>query len=224
MGLSTIAAFALVLVSGIAAGAQVAAALSDYASAVGSASKEKQEMMLRDLHTRIEIVNVTYSGGKTRIYAENRGSTTLDPDKIALVVDGAWLPSTSFQIGGLGYFADSTSMKTKLVKGAFYNSSGKVTLTTQDATDIIATGGRDELWGVVGWFNISVVTKTFVYSNTSSSFYWRPRDVIEIITTQSIVNTSKVIVENGAWAEYRNVSIAGHEHALPIENYDYVWS
>lgn len=188
MGFSTSAVFVILFAAGIAVGAQLYAALDNYIYAVSDASAEQSEAALSKAKTSIKIVNV--SGDK--IYIENRGKTTLDPDYISLAVDDIWLSSDKFSILGVGYFNETAVTQTKLVRGAYFNettANSTLTLTTQNKTEFLWK--TDEIKGVTGWFNITTVEKSFVYTNTSASFYWLPGDVIVISTTVPIVKQNE---------------------------------
>lgn len=216
MGFSTSAVFIILFAAGVAVGAQLYTALDGYIYAISDASAEQSEAALSKVKTSIKIVNV--SGDK--IYVENRGKTTLDPDYISLAVDDVWLGSDKFSILGVGYFNETAVTKTKLVRGAYYNTTGWLTLTlrlTEGSSDAVG-GTTDTIEGVAGWFNITVVEKSFNYTTTSpTKFYWLPKDVIAISTTVPIVNKTKVIVENRVWDEYYNYTGNIHYHLTPIE-------
>jgi archaellum component FlaG (FlaF/FlaG flagellin family) len=227
LGFSTAAAFLIIFMAGITAAVELLSAGESYLTTLAENIKEQSKRDLEVLSTSIEIVNVTESGGNTLIYVENTGSTTLDPDYLFLVVDGVWLESDAYTISALGYFQVSYVNKTYLVKGAYHDSSANppLTLTTQDDTQVFnpSTPAPDQLYGIVGWFNITIATSKFVSTNTSPSFYWRPGDVVEITTQRSVQSSVKVIVENGVSDEYRVGEALPHAHVLPADNYNYGW-
>lgn len=227
LGFATAAAFLIIFMVGITAAVELLSTAESYLTALADDIGEQSKREMEVLSTSIEIVNVSTSGGKTLIYVENTGSTTLDPDYISLAIDGAWLESDAFNISALGYFNVSYVNRTYLVKGAYHDSLSNppLTLTTQDDTQVYnpSTPQPDQLYGIVGWFNITIAVKEFVVTNTSSSFYWKPEDVIEITTQRSIQSSAKVIVKNGVWDEYRVGEAKAHTHLLPADSYEYVW-
>lgn len=227
MGFATAAAFLIVFIAGMGAAVELLTAGEGFFTALAEDMQEQTERELSALSTSIEVVNVTRSGGKTLIYVENTGSTTLNPDRISLVIDGVWVESSAFAVTALGYFRVSYVNKTYLVKGAYHDSSAAVelTLTTQDDTQVFnpSTPAPDELRGIVGWFNITLATSSFVATNTSSSFYWPPGEVVEISTPLSVGSSVKVIVEKGVSDVYRLGEAKPHAHVLSVESYDYRW-
>ncbi len=227
LGFSTAAAFLIIFMAGITAAVELLSAGESYLTTLAENIKEQSKRDLEVLSTSIEIVNVTESGGNTLIYVENTGSTTLDPDYLFLVVDDVWLESNEYAVSALGYFKVSYVNRTYLVKGAYHDSSANppLTLTTQDDTQVYnpSTPAPDQLYGIVGWFNITIATRSFVATNTSPSFYWRPGDVVEITTQRSIQSTVKVIVKNGVSDVYRVGEALPHSHVLPADNYNYRW-
>ena len=227
LGFSTAAAFLIIFMAGITAAVELLSAGESYLTTLAENIKEQSKRDLEVLSTSIEIVNVTESGGNTLIYVENTGSTTLDPDYLFLVVDDVWLESNEYAVSALGYFKVSYVNRTYLVKGAYHDSSANppLTLTTQDDTQVYnpSTPAPDQLYGIVGWFNITIATRSFVATNTSPSFYWRPGDVVEITTQRSVQSTVKVIVKNGVSDVYRVGEALPHSHVLPAYNYNYRW-
>lgn len=218
MGVAILAAYAVLFAGGVAAGASIFAASLDYEAAYESAAASFGERMLREAQSSIEIAYVQGS----KIYVKNAGSLVLDPNYVYLVLDEAWQPSSSYSISGLGYIA--TAQQTKLVKAAVYDGS-TLTLKTQNQTDVSPDTAR-KLEGIVGWFNITAEERSFVATNTSSAFNWKPGEVIEITTSASIGEKVKVAVETGASDEYRTSSKdSDHLHAAPVlEGYGYAWS
>ena len=75
----------------------------------------------------------------------------------------------------------------------------------------------------MGWFNIIVAEQSFVATNTSPSFYWRPGDVVEITTQRSVQSSVKVIVKNGVSDVYRKGEALPHTHVLSADSYSYRW-
>lgn len=138
LGFATAAAFLIIFMAGITAAVELLSAGESYLTTLAENIKEQSKRDLEVLSTKIEIVNITESGGNTLIYVENTGSTTLDPDYVSLVIDGAWLESDAYTVSALGYFQVSYVNKTYLVKGAYHDSSANpsLTLTTQDDTQV----------------------------------------------------------------------------------------
>jgi archaellum component FlaG (FlaF/FlaG flagellin family) len=227
LGFATAAAFLIIFMAGITAAVELLSAGESYLTTLAENIKEQSKRDLEVLSTKIEIVNITESGGNTLIYVENTGSTTLDPDYVSLVIDGAWLESDVFTVSALGYFRVSYVNRTYLVKGAYHDSLADppLILTTHDDTQVYnpSTPQPDQLYGIVGWFNITVAVSEFVPTNTSSSFYWKPGEVIEITAQRSVQSSVKVIVKNGVWDEYRVGEALPHAHVLPADNYNYGW-
>lgn len=218
MGFSMAAAFVILFASSVAAGTGLFLAVNDYVTITKAASLEQTDAALSRIQTSIKIVNV--SGNK--IYVENRGSIALDPERISLAVDDRLISNNDFSVTGSGYFRETLVNRTKLVRGAYCTTEAcnPVFLTTKNKTEVVAPpwrGARFE--NISSWFNITVIEKSFVPTNTTPKFYWQPKDVLEITAAVPIVNKTKVIVENGVWSEhYVNVGTE-HYHLAPVEEF-----
>lgn len=223
MGFSTGIAFIILFIGAVILGIELVTSYGDYILITNKASLEKTQRSLSELNTEVKIVEVI-KGNPTKIYVENSGTTTLDPDYVFLVLDNKWVPQENYSITGLGYISEAPSNKTKLVKGAFYDGS-TLYLTTRDTTWIKDSSGLapDELYGIVGWYNITLIEKSFISTNTSDEFYWQPGDVIEITVDYPVSTKVKVITETGVGDTYYINSGHHHEHLLPAEDYSYAW-
>ncbi len=223
MGFSTGIAVIIIFIGALMLGVELATTYSNYILLTNKVTLEKTQRSLSELNTKIKIIEVD-KDNPTKIYVENTGTTTLDPDYVFLIFDNKWVPQQNYSITGLGYISESLVNKTKLVKGAFYDGS-TLYLTTRDTTWINDNNGiaPDELYGIVGWYNITIVSKSFISTNTSAEFYWPPGDIIEITANYPVSTNVKVIVENGVGDSYYLSSGYSHTHLLPIEDYSYTW-
>jgi len=224
VGFATAASFVIIFIAGLTAGVQLLLAGDSYFTTLAEGMEVQSERDMEFLQTDLEIVKVSQQGATTLIYAENTGSTTLDPDYISLAIDDQWIESDNFAVTSLGYFNGTRSQKTMLVKGAYQeppSTGGQLTLSTGNITQVSSSNNR--LRGIVGWFNITVAESNFASTNSSPSFYWRPEDVIEVKASKAVSTKVKLMVENGAWDVYR-LGEETHTHELSIEDgYNYVW-
>ncbi|NOZ59814.1 MAG: hypothetical protein GXO66_09630 [Euryarchaeota archaeon] len=226
MGFSTAAAFLIVFMAGMAAAVELLSAGEGFFYSLAEGIQEQVKRSQQQLGTSVEIVNVTTGAGGTVVYVENTGREPLNPDHLALILDGVWVED-NFSVTALGYFRVRYVNKTYLVKGAYHNSSAAVplTLTTQDDTQVYnpSVTEPDQLYGIVGWFNITVAVSDFVSTNTSDSFYWLPGDVVRVATPLRFNSTVKVVVEGGVSDTYRAGEALPHAHVLSAESYVYRW-
>ncbi len=219
MGFSTSIAFIILFIVGMAVATELATSYGEYAILTNSLLSEKTKKSLEELNSKIRIVHVK-NGENTKIYVENSGTKTLDPQYLYLVVDGKWISQDNYSITGLGYIKTSLKNETKLVKGAFYNGS-LLTLTTREKT--LIDDSADEIYGIIGWYNITVVEWEFVQTNTTPEFYWPPGEVVEITYPHPVSTKVKVINEYGNGDTYYINSTLGHYHLMPVEGYTYEW-
>ncbi|WP_457556140.1 hypothetical protein [Candidatus Pyrohabitans sp.] len=226
MGFSTAAAFLIVFMAGMVAAVELLNAGEAFFTSLAEEMQEQVRRSQELVNTGVEIVNVTARPGSTHIYVENTGSTALNPDKLSLIIDGVWIEE-NFSVIALGYFRVKYVNKTYLVKGAYHNSSASIplVLTTQDDTQIYnpSTPDPDQLYGIVGWFNITLAVSEFVVTNTSDSFYWLPGDVVLISTPLGFNRTIKVVAERGVSDLYHAGEALPHSHVLPADSYTYRW-
>ncbi|GBE56931.1 hypothetical protein BMS3Bbin16_01144 [archaeon BMS3Bbin16] len=158
MGVSLVAAVAILSIVGLVAFNSLFIQMNNYAEKVIVPMEKKSRILEEQMKIDLEIVNVTIGGGAS-IYAENTGSATINPQDVFLSVNGAFVPEASYSFAGLGYFTKSTGSQTVDV----YNSSN----SSQ----------------VIGFFNQNVTTSQFVETNSSDQFYWNPSEVILIKTS-----------------------------------------
>ncbi|MBI5252832.1 MAG: hypothetical protein HY930_00315 [Euryarchaeota archaeon] len=115
MGFGVIAMFVITFAAGIATGMGLFAAADEYAGTTNAAFAEHSNIVWKEAHSDIEIVRIV--GNET--YVKNKGSIALNSNYTSLVIDDAWVPSSSFSISALGYLKDGK--ETKIVRGAYFH-------------------------------------------------------------------------------------------------------
>ena len=166
--------------------------VNNYINDVGGALQNQIVLEGIKARTNIEIANVSQDS-YTHIYVENTGSEILDPDKISLFVNGALVSEDNYWPGGKGYITKTTIVS----PGIFLRNETRIVRNTSNQASIIPESYVNQ--SIYDADTVSTII-TMTYTNTSSTYYFEPSDVIELVSDYATLSTGdkvKVSVENG---------------------------
>lgn len=102
MGFSVSGATAIVLIGGLIAFSFAFSAASNGFERVSDAQTDREERLLDQQNTAIEIANASYDAGTLTVSVNNTGSTELDVAETSLLVDGEYEPTATTSVDGDG--------------------------------------------------------------------------------------------------------------------------
>lgn len=129
MGFSVSATFAIFFIAFLAIGSSLYHTTYGTLHSLSTSIKDQHEMIMAAQQTSISIVSITVSG-RSRDYdlaliVENTGSTTLDPSKLNILIDGvlqvnnlasgAWFPKESITISYQNLSSSIQNHRVKIV-------------------------------------------------------------------------------------------------------------
>jgi len=130
----------ILLVAIISSATVIYSTISANYDIIRKAEASKNEIDMEQLHTIIEIINVTYSVGKISINSTNNGSTEIDVNDIDVIIDGV-------------YYTDNITSTT--ISGAnvtlwLPEETLKIEVTSDSAPSrvkLVAHNGISDYWG-----------------------------------------------------------------------------